>query len=364
MKSVSQFKFIKILVLFSLTLTLYFVSCSKSSTTPPPVTNKTSLQEKIDSGTYYHTYTTEGTKPGQYTVGAKATLNTAIASATTILNDATSTQSVLDNAAANMQAAINNYHSAYIQEIAAANLIAYWKFNGNANDSSGNGHNGVVTKGHVYFGGGTPSLTSDRFGNANRAYHFDQGGNIEVPYATTLNPSSMSISLWVKRDTTTRLVNNNDRYMIAMSRWNGWKFQTQPSLPFYTVHAVRTANTPVDSTYYDRDDAGTALNSPTTWYHLVVTFTSGEEDFYINGSLVKSWTNVPGTPINISANPINITIGSDLPVSKYTTVDDGTGRFFVNWGGFWTGDMDDVMFYNIALSGPQVQSIFNDQNTQ
>ena len=362
MKSTIQLKFIKILALFSLTLSLFYVSCSKSSSTPAPVTNKTNLQAAIDSGKWYNNNTVEGTKPGQYTIGSKAPLNTAITSATTILNDATSTQSTLDNATANMNAAITTYKAAYIQQIAVANLIAYWKFNGNANDSSGNGHNGVVTQGHAYFGAGTPTLTNDRFGNANKAYHFDMGGNIEVPYATTLNPSSMSISLWVKRDTATRSVNNNDRYLIAMNRWNGWKFQSQPTLPFFTVHAIETGP-PVDTTYYDRDDAGTALTSPTTWYHLVVTFKPGEEDFYINGSMVKSWTNVPGTPINISSKPINITIGSDLPVSKYLTVD-ATGNFLVNYGGFWTGDMDDVMFYNIALSAPQVQSIFNAQNTQ
>ena len=42
-------------------------------------------------------------------------------------------------------------------------LVAYYPFNGNANDESGNGHNGVVN-GAI--------LTSDRFGNANKAYSF------------------------------------------------------------------------------------------------------------------------------------------------------------------------------------------------
>lgn len=348
--------------MFGLVLTLVYMSCSKSSSTPPTPTNKTALSAAIDSGTWYINNTVEGTKPGQYTVGSKASLNAAITSATAILNDANSTQSTLDNATANMQAAINTYHGAYIQQIAAANLIAYWKFNGNANDSSGNGHNGTVTQGHPFFGAGTPSLTADRFGNANMAYHFDNGGNIEVPYATAFNPASMSISLWARSDTAKRAVNDANRYMIAMNRWNGWKFQTQPGLPFYTVKAIETGP-PVDTVYYDRDDAGVALTSSTTWYHLVVTFTPGEEDFYINGSLVKSWTNVPGTPINISANPINITIGSDLPVSKYLTVDP-SGNWLVDYGGFWSGDLDDVMFYNTALTAPQVQSIYNSQNTQ
>ena len=143
----------------------------------------------------------------------------------------------MDNAAANLNAATATYKGNLISEIAAANLIAYWKFNGNANDSSGNGHNGVVTQGHAFFGAGTPALTMDRFGNANKAYHFDHGGNIEVPYALALNPQQMSISLWVRQDTAGRTINPANCYMIAMNRWNGWKFQTQPSLPFFTVNA-------------------------------------------------------------------------------------------------------------------------------
>ena len=39
------------------------------------------------------------------------------------------------------------------------NLYAAYLFNGNANDSSGNGLNGILH--------GTPALTSDRFGNGN-----------------------------------------------------------------------------------------------------------------------------------------------------------------------------------------------------
>ena len=43
-------------------------------------------------------------------------------------------------------------------------LVGWWPFNGNANDESGLGNNGIVS-------GST--LTSDRFGNANSAYLFD-----------------------------------------------------------------------------------------------------------------------------------------------------------------------------------------------
>ena len=90
------------------------------------------------------------------------------------------------------------YQSHFIKEIAAANLIGFWKMNGNANDSSGNGNNGVVTAGHAFYGAGTPTLTADRFARANMAYHFDKGGNIDVPYKASLIHRQMSISLWAK----------------------------------------------------------------------------------------------------------------------------------------------------------------------
>ena len=42
-------------------------------------------------------------------------------------------------------------------------LVGYWPFNGNANDESGNGNNGIVN-------GAT--LSSDRYGNAGKSYSF------------------------------------------------------------------------------------------------------------------------------------------------------------------------------------------------
>jgi hypothetical protein len=56
-----------------------------------------------------------------------------------------------------------------------SDLIAYYPFNGNANDESGNGNNRTVI-------GAT--LTTDRFDNPNQAYSFDGVSNyINVPNA-------------------------------------------------------------------------------------------------------------------------------------------------------------------------------------
>jgi hypothetical protein len=358
-QSAPLFKLLKKTVLFSLLLGVVFASCKKSTAIP---TDKTTLQARITVAQGLSDSTLEGTKPGQYEVGSKAALNVALAASKVVLADPNAPQATINAAAANLQGAIDVYLTHFIKEIAVANLIGFWKFNGNPNDSSGKGNNGVLTAGHAYFGAGTPTPTADRFGRANKAYHFDKGGNIEVPYSTTLNPTEMSISLWAKKSIVGRTLNTDTYTFVAMNRWNGYKFQLQSgNLPFYTVRVLRGVG---DTTIYDRDDAGIALTND-TWYHVVVVFKSGKMDFYLNGDLVKTWDAastgpVPGTALTM-ASPINFIIGQDLPTSKYSTV--STDANYVNYGGFFTGDMDDIMFYNIALDGPQVKSIFTNQNT-
>jgi hypothetical protein len=357
-----KFKFLKTTLIWTFLLGVLITSCAKKDSGPAPVpVDKTALQASVTAAQTINDNSIEGTKPGQYEVGSKAALTTALNSSKLVLTSSSSTQTAVTNANAQLVAAMADYQTHLIKEIAAINLIGYWKMNGNANDSSGNGNNGVVTAGHVYYGAGMPVLTADRFGRANMAYHFDKGGNIDVPYKASLNPQAMSISVWAQWDSVGRTINTDTYTMVAMNRWNGYKFQLQSShLPFFTVKVIKSTG---DTTIYDRDNAGTPVVK-NTWRHLVVTFKSGVESFYIDGDLVKTWdvstpNPVPGNAITLG-NPIDFVIGQDLPTSKYLTVD---GDFQVKWGGFWTGDLDDVMFYNIALDGPQVKSIFTNQKT-
>ena len=61
-------------------------------------------------------------------------------------------------------------------------LVAYYPFNGNANDESGNGNNGEVN-------GAT--LAEDRFGGAGKAYSFD-GENDWIELPNPFNPGFFS----------------------------------------------------------------------------------------------------------------------------------------------------------------------------
>jgi hypothetical protein len=72
----------------------------------------------------------------------------------------------------------------------AQTLVAYYPFNGNANDASGNKNNGTVN-GAVF--------AKDRFGNLNSAYSFNGTSNfIQIPNSSSLQlGSSYTISAWV-----------------------------------------------------------------------------------------------------------------------------------------------------------------------
>ncbi|MDX2430423.1 MAG: T9SS type A sorting domain-containing protein, partial [Bacteroides sp.] len=237
------------------------------------------------------------------------------------------------------------------EEPVVPGLVASYPFNGDAEDASGNGNDGEVMMGHSEWGAGTPMLTTDRFGEADKAYHFDEGGNIEVPYSTILNPSSMSISWWISMEEQA----NND-YMISMSRWNCYKVNLQDVDRVFFTTRVEDPETPGEYIYSDRDHDGDGLMAD-TWYHLAVSFGMGHMKFYIDGVLVKDWDNVPDASIlDISADPVNLTFGQDLPTALYA--DDDVHN--VAWGGFFKGKMDDIQIYNVVLSDAEVLALFGD----
>ena len=68
-------------------------------------------------------------------------------------------------------------------------LLAFYPFKGNANDFSGHGWDGTVN-------GAT--LTTDRFGKADNAYHFTGTSNISTQFSGVSGNGDRSISFWVK----------------------------------------------------------------------------------------------------------------------------------------------------------------------
>lgn len=335
-----------------------FASCSSDDGVPPVV--KTDLIASITAAELLLSTTSEGVAAGNYLKGSQATLTAAIAQAQAVVDDATATQAAVTNANVALAAALAVYDGQKVVPIDPTNLIGQWTFDEIASaavgtvvkDYSGNGRDGTIKAGHAFWGAGTPTLAADRYGDANKALHFDDGGNIEIPYNTALNPTTLSISLWAKADVNNPIVNN--QYMIAMNRWNGYKlnFQDSPKA-FFTVKADNAGGTPI----YDRDNAEPKVTQG-LWWHIVVTFGGGHMIFYLNGVMVKDWDDTPGTAISLSSAPVNLVFGQDLPTNVYVTTPD-SNPYYVNYGGFYIGTMDEVRIYKSVLTASQVTSIYD-----
>lgn len=348
----------KIKLMLSLVMILaagFIASCSDDDDGDDKANTET-LEASIAEAVALLNDTEEGTSDGQYLIGSQAALEAAVTAAATVAADGGASQTEVNNANVNLQAAITTYEGKIITPIAPANLMAHWKFDEGtgttAGDATTNNLDGTFKTGHVFWGAGNPAWSTDRYGNANSAIYFNAGSNIEVPYNTKLNPDNLTISLWMKQDVNTPILNN--QYMVAMNRWNGWKLNMQDSPKAFMTVKADVAGNP-NPAYYDRDNADPVLTQG-DWYHVVVTFGGGHMVFYVNGTMVKDWDNTPGTGIDISANPINLTIGQDLPTDKYTATE---GDFYVNWGGYFKGAMDEVRIYNTVLTGTQVTSLYN-----
>lgn len=330
-----------------------FSSCKKDSSTAK--VDKTALTDSLTVATTLLTNAVEGVAAGQYQAGSKASLQTTVTAVQAIFNDASSTQTDINNAVANLAAALSLFRSKAIVPIAQENLIAQWTFSEGSGttvaDASSNHLTGTLVAGHSSIAGSglIPQWTTDRYGNANQALHFIKGGHIEVPFQAVLNPSEITISLWVKVDTT--WANN---YIISQNWWEGYKFQIQDgSRPFFTFKNG-------SATYYDRDwnVNGLPINE---WHQLAVTLKDGEEDFYGDGALIYSWTNVSGT-INTLSNPQTFAIGQEMPntLTGISAADDPS-----QWGvGYFKGSLDDIRIYNKALTGTQIQGIYAIEKTK
>ncbi len=351
MKQYKFFQFMMIALIAGGVMT--FSACSDDDD-DEIVVDKTELSATIQEAEALIENTSEGTAEGQYQVGSQAALQEVIDLAKDVYDNPEATQADVDNAVIALEQAIQDYEGKKVVPIAPDDLVGHWTFDEGEGtqvmDYSGNSFHGEFKTGHAHWGGGTPQWTTDRYGNENQAVYFNEGANIEIPYNSQLNPQEITISLWMKPDTQDEPWANN--YMVSLNRWNGYKLQLQEAPKvFFTVKAVHDG----EPVWYDRDNEDPVLDLG-EWYHVAVTFKDGEMAFYLDGTQVHLWDNTPGAAITLDS-PVNLTIGQDLPTGVYTDIDGD--EFYVNWGGFFMGVLDEVRIFRTALTSTQIESIYN-----
>ncbi len=209
-------------------------------------------------------------------------------------------------------------------------LVAYYPFNGNANDESWNGNDGTIN-------GAT--LTTDRFGNLNSAYQFDGvNNNVTINTLTAMyGTGSRSLSLWMRPGSTH---SRQDLFSIGgcstATMFNLIYDDENPIGPPPNVNGLKFGG------YYD--DLQTAENIVTrnVWNHIVVVYDGSENiKIYLNDTLSVGG-NI-SSPLNVSSTSIRIGKGLDC---------DGGLAF--------DGEIDDIRIYNRILSTAEITSLFNE----
>jgi chitodextrinase len=213
-------------------------------------------------------------------------------------------------------------------------LVAYYPFNGNANDESGNGNDGTV------FGA---TLTTDRFGNSNSAYNFDGVNDYIKADASSLPTQERSVSFWFNAD----IVTNHPGLLGYGGGGSGppgtsWLMQLNNTSIPGSFQMNSHWNTHTIDYFYDSDPIE-------EWYHWTITTSAAGTKLYVNG-IVKASNNdfVSNTFVantDLSFGSIVSTIG----VAPY--VDPNVS--------FFDGKIDDVHIYDRAINSTEIQLLYN-----
>jgi hypothetical protein len=199
-------------------------------------------------------------------------------------------------------------------------LVAFYPFNGNANDESGFNNNGTVSGAF---------LVSDRWGNPSGAYSFDGVNDyISVPVSSSLNfQNAVTINFWIKVGD----FYDRESYPLSHGNWeNRWKVSLTNKHIRWTIKS--------NSDTKDLDSETELVQN--TLYNVTVLYDGSDFEIYLNGEL-DAFTSFSGL---ILTTPIDLMIGQVLP---------GNNQYN------YKGILDDIRIYNYALSYNNIQSLYD-----
>ena len=218
-------------------------------------------------------------------------------------------------------------------------LVGWWPFNGNANDESGNGNNGVVY-----------NATADvnRFNQQNSALFFN-GINSGVELPSNVFPStngSYSLSAWFKLTTNTNQINGftifDDRDSIV------WDYKGR--------YIVDLATNPSQS-YYQMSDVGPktySYNIPSyNWVYLTCVYNSTIQKMFLFKNGVIADSSVCSSSWFLPGNR-KIQIGRCQSPLIYNGIDHFTGH--------WNGQLDDIGIWDRALTQQEITNLYTGVN--
>ena len=206
-------------------------------------------------------------------------------------------------------------------------LVAYYPFNGNANDESGNANHGNVNG---------PNLTMDRFGNQNKSYQFNGSGDyIEVPDHATLRPSQITLSAWIKRGSLTGSILGKTNFPNASNEQ--YALHIVSGKPLISIKQNSNCS-PGNGWYMSNQEESNESNN---WQHIAGTFDGKLLKIYLDGKLKKS--------VLRPVDKVDSCVGGNLQIGRW-------------WSGdrmYFSGSIDDIRIYNRALTEEEILILAN-----
>jgi hypothetical protein len=215
-------------------------------------------------------------------------------------------------------------------------LIAWYPFNGNANDESGNANNGTIM--------GGVSLTTDRLNNANKAYSFPGNSNsyIDCGSSNSLKiTGSITMAAWIYLDGGYY----NPRVLNYGNEGSGTNYQISmrgtSNVSRFLDGGIAMSNG--QGSFFCCGPEGNGISIPAlSWQHVAFTIDNlGVAKAYLNGKLMKT---IQGTAVN---------------ESNYSNTTLNIGRKNQSAFDAFGGKIDDVGIWNRALTSEEVSKIYN-----
>lgn len=203
-------------------------------------------------------------------------------------------------------------------------LLAYYPFNGNANDSTSNALNGIVNG---------AQLTTDRFNRENSAYLFNGSSNnifIDKLFFD-VGSDNYSISFWYYLN---QISNPNSggflsHVLINTSPHTGFAFDINwGNTGKYSIFLGRPS---IGQWTYFHNATSTSNAVVTQWKHITLVKNQNIIKLYIDGKLDQTWTS-------------NSTILSGLCKMYFGSADPNSAKEYFN------GKLDDIRFYTRGLT--------------
>ena len=218
-------------------------------------------------------------------------------------------------------------------QIPTKGLVAYYPFNGNANDESGNGKNGTVIG---------ANLSSDRFGNANSAYIFDGNSGTERYISSNIGQhDTISFVAWFKSPYPTTY------YPTIMSYGGG---SNRLAIQIMGNHPIYINNGNIGKFSAQSGISGDVWSKTNTadnnWHFIVASFIPNDSIFLYIDHQLKTAT---------AYNSINPTDGS-LFIGRQITEPGAPQTHETHFN----GSIDDLRIYNRVLNTTEISSLYKE----